>query len=205
MSELHTAFFIDVRCPRCGSALISNGTDVWCSFVGGNGQPACSFGLDYDVHIDGLPAAIEHERKQEKANDSDATGVSVFGHATVADAVAAIRAMTAQEMRVMAETLAQQDAMRANQLIDLLIDAFADQPAPMDAERHARIGRMVRSVTDEEVESELADERMLHDSGILAELISRLGMATQPAALANSYVLLDEEEYYGQALPASAQ
>jgi len=38
------------RCPRCGSPLIHNGTNEWCTFVGGyNGvyrEKACSYGID---------------------------------------------------------------------------------------------------------------------------------------------------------------
>lgn len=35
----------DLRCPDCGSTLISDGTNVWCSHVGGGGRRACLFGL----------------------------------------------------------------------------------------------------------------------------------------------------------------
>lgn len=42
-----TCFWIEgKRCPRCGCSLVSDGKHVWCSFVGGDGQKACSYGLD---------------------------------------------------------------------------------------------------------------------------------------------------------------
>ena len=35
----------DLRCPRCGCALNTNGRFVWCSFVGGRSERACDYGL----------------------------------------------------------------------------------------------------------------------------------------------------------------
>jgi hypothetical protein len=45
-----TPGFIQDRCPRCGSQLLSDGARVWCSFVGGRRlnsdvvEPACGYG-----------------------------------------------------------------------------------------------------------------------------------------------------------------
>ena len=41
--------FSDYRCPLCGSGLLTDGRDYWCSFVGGRGVAAC----DYREHDDG--------------------------------------------------------------------------------------------------------------------------------------------------------
>lgn len=37
------------RCPRCGSPLLYDGTNYWCSFVGGREEKACAFGIDKPV------------------------------------------------------------------------------------------------------------------------------------------------------------
>lgn len=50
-----TCFWVpSPKCPRCGSTLVSNGRDVWCSFVGGHGEKACSYGLDTSVTIESI-------------------------------------------------------------------------------------------------------------------------------------------------------
>ena len=50
-----TCFWVpSPKCPRCGSTLVSNGRNVWCSFVGGAGEPACAYGLDTSVTIESL-------------------------------------------------------------------------------------------------------------------------------------------------------
>lgn len=46
MNDGRTCFWIENRCPRCGCQLVSDGKHVWCSFVGGDGQKACSYGLN---------------------------------------------------------------------------------------------------------------------------------------------------------------
>lgn len=47
MSDGKTHFWVEgKRCPRCGCSLVSDGKYVWCSFVGSDGQKACSYGLD---------------------------------------------------------------------------------------------------------------------------------------------------------------
>lgn len=37
------------RCPRCGSPLLHNEGKYWCSFVGGDHEKACAFGIDKPV------------------------------------------------------------------------------------------------------------------------------------------------------------
>lgn len=39
----------DRKCPRCGSTLLTDGRSLWCSFVGGGGERACSYGVDERV------------------------------------------------------------------------------------------------------------------------------------------------------------
>lgn len=97
-----------------------------------------------------------------QSSESLAGGVVPFGHTQVADAVRLVAAMVPQELRQFAEQLNCANADNANRLIDFLITGGV---ASLDAERHERIGRMLRSV-----------------------------MATA-----------DDEDCYGQALPASAQ
>jgi hypothetical protein len=93
-NEIPNADHIDFpRCPRCHSRLLHNGVHVWCSFVGGGWEKACSFGLDYDVSIDGLSAVIEHESQPP----TDPTGVPVFGHTQVDEALRLWRNMLPQE------------------------------------------------------------------------------------------------------------
>jgi hypothetical protein len=145
--DIRDTFWIQTRCPRCGSVLISNGTDVWCS----SAEPACYFGLDSDIPMDALPAAIEHERKQQPDN----SGVPVFGHTQVDEAVRLVAGFGPQELRQFAEQLNCANADNANRLIDLLITGGV---AP-DVERHARIGRMLRSIaTVEDDAPVVADE-----------------------------------------------
>jgi hypothetical protein len=48
----HTVFWMEQRCPRCGSTLISNGIKKWCSFVGGDQEKGCTFGIDGSVKIE---------------------------------------------------------------------------------------------------------------------------------------------------------
>ena len=51
-----TRFWLkEPRCPRCGCSLISDGKHVWCSFVGGGGQAACTYGLEgEDIPIESV-------------------------------------------------------------------------------------------------------------------------------------------------------
>lgn len=37
------------RCPHCGSPLLYDGKQYRCSFVGGQTEKACSFGIDKPV------------------------------------------------------------------------------------------------------------------------------------------------------------
>lgn len=47
LAELEELHWVEgKRCPRCGCSLVSDGKLVWCSFLGGDGQKACSYGLD---------------------------------------------------------------------------------------------------------------------------------------------------------------
>lgn len=42
-----TGRWSDKRCPRCGSTLLTNDFDeYWCSYVGGEGSPGCTYGID---------------------------------------------------------------------------------------------------------------------------------------------------------------
>lgn len=40
-------------CPRCGSTLITNGSRVWCSYVGSHrwNERPCMYGIDSPVEI----------------------------------------------------------------------------------------------------------------------------------------------------------
>lgn len=42
------------RCPRCGSTVNTNGTNVWCSFVGSQRDniTACSYGINVEVTLE---------------------------------------------------------------------------------------------------------------------------------------------------------
>jgi len=53
------------RCPQCGSPLITNGKNEWCTFVGGGGQKACDYGLGATASLgNGEPSAYRLTRKQ---------------------------------------------------------------------------------------------------------------------------------------------
>jgi hypothetical protein len=39
-------FISGLRCPRCGSSLIHQAGKVWCSFVGGEREKPCAYGID---------------------------------------------------------------------------------------------------------------------------------------------------------------
>ena len=119
-----------------------------------------------------------------------AGGVSVFGHAQINDAVKIVSDALPQELRQFAEQLAKTNPDQAEQLCGLLIPlTIEDVIVTMTPERHKRIWRQIQSamtVTDgEPIEDELADERRIEQS--------------------NQTALVDEEDYYGQRLPASAQ
>lgn len=51
------------RCPRCGSTLLSDGTLIWCSFVGSQGgrltEPPCVYGIDAPVVVPPVPVPAE--------------------------------------------------------------------------------------------------------------------------------------------------
>lgn len=55
------------RCPRCNCTLLTDGQQVWCSFVGGEGQAPCSFGLDKFVTVAAYSADPSAQHRQEKA------------------------------------------------------------------------------------------------------------------------------------------
>lgn len=114
-------------------------------------------------------------------------GVSVFGHAQVNEAVKIVSDALPQELRQFAEQLAKTNPDQAEQLCGLLIPLTTEEViVTMTPERHKRIWHMIQSampVADEE--TELADERIVEQS--------------------NQTALADEEDYYGQRLPASAQ
>lgn len=52
MARESTCFWIEKRCPRCGSQLASDGRYVWCTFVGGEGRRPCSYGIDKKVRVE---------------------------------------------------------------------------------------------------------------------------------------------------------
>lgn len=33
------------RCPKCGSTLLTNSRNDWCSFIGGGQEKACDYGI----------------------------------------------------------------------------------------------------------------------------------------------------------------
>ncbi len=39
------------RCPKCGSALLFNGSLVWCTFIGSGKEKACDFGIGIHRNI----------------------------------------------------------------------------------------------------------------------------------------------------------
>lgn len=93
----------------------------------------------------------------QNSNTSDATGISVFGHAQVADTFLAWCAMSRQERRVLATKLATYDAPAADEFAQMIIDAVFDTgyhdglmtaPEP-GSERYERIQKMLRSVMAE--------------------------------------------------------
>lgn len=48
---------IGQRCPRCGCTLITDGKQMWCTFVGGGNERPCTYGIDSRVPLpDGLPS-----------------------------------------------------------------------------------------------------------------------------------------------------
>lgn len=54
MSDVRTrAWKIDEhgRCPRCGSPTITDGTIIWCTFVGGDFERPCTYGIDEHVPL----------------------------------------------------------------------------------------------------------------------------------------------------------
>lgn len=116
-----------------------------------------------------------------------AGGVSVFGHTVEFDAVQAVSDMLYQELRQFAEKLVKVNPDQAEQLCGLLMPLTTeDIIVTMTPERHKRIWHMIQSaMTVADEETELADERRIEQS--------------------NQTALVDEEDYYGQRLPASAQ
>jgi hypothetical protein len=45
LKMIKTTYFVKAKCPRCGSSLLSNGDDLWCSFVGGGQVKPCEYGV----------------------------------------------------------------------------------------------------------------------------------------------------------------
>jgi hypothetical protein len=158
MSETRNAFFMDSRCPRCNSTLISNGVDVWCSFVGGGTEPACDFGLNYDVHVDGLAAAVEHERGKVSVD----TPLQLFGYSQVDEAFRLWREMLLQERRQLAERMARHNPGDADSFSMWIFDAVyatgyydhvLDVPDP-GSERHERIEKILKSIMGEDASAQ---------------------------------------------------
>lgn len=43
--------FTDLRCPECGSSLLSDSEHVWCSYIGGRDVPSCTYGVSERVSL----------------------------------------------------------------------------------------------------------------------------------------------------------
>lgn len=43
------AEFSGHKCPKCGSTLLTDGQYLWCSFVGGDNQRGCDYGIVGDL------------------------------------------------------------------------------------------------------------------------------------------------------------
>lgn len=55
MSESQRAVWAPLdmkKCPRCGCQVLTNGSVVWCSFVGGRNEKACAYGIDDRVSVE---------------------------------------------------------------------------------------------------------------------------------------------------------
>ena len=113
-------------------------------------------------------------------------GVSVFGHVQVADTFLAWCNMSRQERRVLADKLAAYDAAMADEFAMQVLDAVyetgyydhvMDAPDP-GSERYRRIWSIIQGAIVEtvqaphfrldDVESELADERLTEQSNRMA-------------------------------------
>lgn len=49
--SLKSCWFSEHKCPKCGSTLISNGRNLWCSFIGGGKDKACDYGIAVRVTL----------------------------------------------------------------------------------------------------------------------------------------------------------
>jgi predicted RNA-binding Zn-ribbon protein involved in translation (DUF1610 family) len=56
-TEMTEARMTKIKCPKCGSSLITDGKSFWCSFIGGRSAshpipvPACDFGVSEVVTV----------------------------------------------------------------------------------------------------------------------------------------------------------
>lgn len=55
------------RCPRCGSPVIGNDKRLWCTFVGGGREAACTFGIDEPVTRASFPESEKALDEMEEA------------------------------------------------------------------------------------------------------------------------------------------
>ena len=69
--SLKSCWFSEHKCPKCGSTLISNGRNLWCSFIGGGKDKACDYGIAVRVTlpvsntpdpVSPLPATFTHHK-----------------------------------------------------------------------------------------------------------------------------------------------
>lgn len=125
------------------------------------------------VSIRELDAVCEQQR---------AGGVTPFGHTQVADVFLMWCDMVPQERRVLAGKMAAYDAAAADEFAQMIIDAV------FPPERKAAIKAQLVETIRDEIDTELADERLINDT-------MEWGAGQ----------LNDEEDYYGVHLPASAQ
>lgn len=65
--------FSDRKCPKCGSTLLIDGDNYWCSFIGGEGRPSCDYGISTPVIRQELDAISKDRRQQHAAPTSDTT------------------------------------------------------------------------------------------------------------------------------------
>jgi len=47
-----TVWCVNERCPKCHATMLSNGHNVWCSFVGWRESPACDYGIVHLVTVE---------------------------------------------------------------------------------------------------------------------------------------------------------
>jgi hypothetical protein len=111
--------------------------------------------------MDEMSRIITEQEFMQHSNQPEPAGVAVFGHTQVDEAFRLWRNMLPQERHVLAERMAAHDQGEAFDFSEMIVSAVFPAPAPMrdDAARHARIGRMLRSimtVTDDDYEGQPA-------------------------------------------------